>query len=189
MKSWIQFALIVLTLTLLGCITVNVYFPAPEVRQAAEEIVEETWGGPPDAAPPTAPGPSSSLLDLLVAPAWAAEVDINVSTAAIRTLKDQMKARAEQLKPHLAAGRVGIAQDGMLVVRNTDGLTLKDQATLRRLVEAENGDRQALYREIARANKFGDDQIPQIQRIFAETWIQKADPGWWVQQGGQWRKK
>lgn len=27
-----------------ACVTVNVYFPAPEVRAAAEEIVEETWG-------------------------------------------------------------------------------------------------------------------------------------------------
>ena len=27
-----------------ACITVNIYFPAPEVRRAAEEIVEETWG-------------------------------------------------------------------------------------------------------------------------------------------------
>ncbi len=27
-----------------ACITVNIYFPAPEVRLAAEQIVDETWG-------------------------------------------------------------------------------------------------------------------------------------------------
>jgi uncharacterized protein YdbL (DUF1318 family) len=61
---------------------------------------------------------------------------------------------------------------------------------VRRLVEAENADRRSLYREIAKANKFGDERIPDIQKIFAETWIQKAEPGWWIQQpNGQWTKK
>ena len=30
--------------TLTACVTVNIYIPAPEVRRAAEEIVDETWG-------------------------------------------------------------------------------------------------------------------------------------------------
>jgi uncharacterized protein len=179
-----------------SCITVNIYFPAPEVRQAAEKIVEETWGGPganPTSANPT-PGASSRLRGLLemLAPARAEaqDVDINVSTAAIRALKDSMKGRAAELKPYLSAGQVGIGNDGMLVVQNLAGVSLRDQATVRRLVEAENRDRRSLYQEIAKANNFGSDRVKDIQRIFADVWVQKAEKGWPIQKkDGTWTTK
>ena len=178
---------------LVGCITVNIYFPAPEVRRAAEQIVEETWGehsGGPAATPSGQTGETSWLDLMMPARAHAQDVDINVSTAAIRALKEAMKARAEQLKPYLDRGQVGIGADGMLVVRSLDGVALRDQATVRRLVEAENADRRTLYAEIAKANDFGKERIADIQRIFAETWIDKAEAGWWVQKSdGTWVRK
>jgi uncharacterized protein YdbL (DUF1318 family) len=181
-------------LTFAACITVNIYFPAPEVRRAAEEIVDETWGNAAAAQPtPTgeARGSQSSWRDVLApARADAQEADINVSTAAIRALKDSMRARSAQLKPFMSAGNVGIGSDGLLLVRGLDGVPLNTQATIRRLVEAENRDRRSLYKEIAKANNFGEERVADIQRIFAETWIEKAEPGWWTQQpNGQWVQK
>jgi uncharacterized protein YdbL (DUF1318 family) len=171
-----------------SCITVNIYFPAPEVRQAAEEIVEETWGA--EKPHPQATKESSWLRFLEPARAQAQDADINVSTAAIRALKESMRKRSEQLKPFLKAGRVGIGRDGMLAIRSLEGVPLSEQATIRRLVEAENGDRSSLYREIAEANDFGNDRIPDIQRIFAETWIDKAESGWPIQKpDGSWQPK
>jgi uncharacterized protein YdbL (DUF1318 family) len=179
--------------TLSACITVNIYFPAPEVRKAAEQIVEETWGeqsGVQPATPGTAPADTSWIDVLGPASAYAQDVDINVSTAAIRALKEAMKTRAEQLKPYLNQGQLGIGKDGMLVVRSLEGVALREQATARRLIEAENADRKTLYKEIAQANKFGDERVDDIQRIFADTWIDKAEKGWWVQkQDGSWVKK
>jgi uncharacterized protein YdbL (DUF1318 family) len=173
-----------------ACITVNIYFPAPEVRRAAEEIVEETWGSGAGARPTAAGESRSSWLDRLgPAAARAQEADVNVSTAAIRALKESMKKRAEELKPFLNAGNVGIGADGLLVVRGLEGVPLRDQATIRRLVEAENRDRKSLYKEIAKANDFGDERVPDIQRIFAETWIDKAEKGWWVQKGDKWTQR
>jgi uncharacterized protein YdbL (DUF1318 family) len=177
-----------------GCITVNIYFPAPEVRAAAEQIVDETWGANAAVQPSAtqgATGDESSLLDLFApSRAEAQQADINVSTAAIRKLKDSMRVRAEQLKPYLAAGNVGIGNDGMLVVRNLANVALKDQADIRRLVEAENRDRASLYREIAKANNFGDDRVDDIQKIFALTWVEKAEKGWPIQKGdGSWGTK
>jgi uncharacterized protein YdbL (DUF1318 family) len=168
-----------------SCITVNIYFPAPEVRQAAEEIVEETWGA--ESPRPQATKESSWLRLFEPSRAEAQEADINVSTAAIRALKDSMRKRAAQLKPFLSAGRVGIGKDGMLAIRGLDGVPLSEQATIRRLVEAENRDRASLYREIAEANDFGSERVPDIQRIFAETWSAKAEKGWLVQKSdGTW---
>lgn len=172
-----------------GCITVNIYFPAPEVRQAAEAIVDETWGDGTTTAP--AAEPQSSWFDFLApAPAFAQAADVNVSTAAIRALKESIRTRAAQLKPWLGAGNVGIGSDGYLVVRGLDGVALRDQAAIRRLVEAENRDRRSLYGEIAKANQFGDDRVPEIEKIFAETWVDKAESGWWVQSpGSTWKQK
>ena len=101
----------------MACVTVNIYFPAPEVREAAERIVDETWGGA--AAPAPVPGKQSGVAHSLLlaavdlfspAAAIAAEVDVNVSTASIRAIKDGMKQRAAELKPYLASGAVGIYQ-------------------------------------------------------------------------------
>ncbi len=175
-----------------GCLTVNVYFPAPEVRDAAEQIVEETWGdGSADDA--SAPGETVSwwrLLQPAVAHAAEPGVDIDVSTAAIRKLKAAMSERAEQLKPHLRTGAVGIANSGLLAVRDLAGVGLRDRAEVQRWVDAENRDRLALYQEIARANDLGKQEVPRIQKIFAETWIEKAEAKWWVQsKDGDWAQR
>jgi len=177
-----------------GCLTINVYFPAPEIRQAAEQIVTETWGDGGDAAPqPTSAGHSAwkAWTDLLApAVARAADVDINVSTAAIRKLKGAMASRAAELKPFLRDGKLGIGKDGLLAIRDLSGLALRDQANVRRLVDAENRDRLSLYRAIAEANDLDTSRVPDIQKIFAETWIEKAEPGWPIQKSdGSWSKR
>jgi uncharacterized protein YdbL (DUF1318 family) len=192
-KLWLVIAL---SAAPAACITVNIYFPAPQVRAAAEEIVEETWGQahPGGSQPPAdsgaAPAPQpESLLDLFGAPsAWAQDhPDVEVSTAAIRALKASMKQRAEELKPFMARGSIGIANDGMLLVRAAGDLTLSEQAKIRRLVEAENRDRKALYAEIAQANGYPEDRVKDIQKIFAEIWINKAEKGWAIQKpDGSW---
>jgi len=196
MKTRATTAILTLAATSLvaGCITVNIYFPAPEVRKAAEQIVEETWGNEPGGAvatPDTGVAPESSWVPSLFARvAHAQDVDINVSTAAIRTLKEQMRTRANQLKPYLDKGQVGISNKGMLDVRTLEGVPLRDQATVRRLVEAENRDRESLYQEISKANNFEADRIEDVRKIFADTWIQKAEKGWPIQKkDGAWTTK
>jgi len=179
-----------------ACITVNIYFPAPEVRAAAEEIVEETWGA--GGAPGAGESPGArldvsgwSLAALQISVAHAEDGPrVNVSTAAIRKLKDLMKQHAAVLKPYLADGGLGVGNDGMLVVRDLDDVGLADRARVQRTVKAENGVRRDLYGEIATANGYGDDRVGDIQDIFAATWIAEADSGWWVQRDdGSWKRK
>jgi len=174
-----------------ACLTINVYFPAPEIREAAEQIVTETWGDGGAAAPQPTGQPQSrrgSVLDLLMpAAAHAEDVDINVSTAAIRKLKDSIAGRSGELKPYLRDGKIGIGKDGLLVIRDLGGVPLRDQANVRRLVDAENRDRASLYRAIAEANNLDASRVPDIQKIFAETWIEKAEKGWPIQKtDGSW---
>lgn len=178
-----------------ACVTVNIYFPAAAVERAADEIVKETWGGPGETK--TAPAPQSRRsttpalkLSLgFVGAAQAQEADINVSNPAIRALKDSIKRRSEAIKPYMDKGNIGIGQDGLLALRNSDGLNLKERAETQQLIAAENRDREALYAEIAKANNIDKDSIPKIKAIFAKSWIDQARPGWWIQDAQGWRKK
>jgi uncharacterized protein YdbL (DUF1318 family) len=102
----------------------------------------------------------------LVGEAQAQEADINVSNPAIRAIKDSIKARSEAIKPFMDRGNIGIAADGLLAIRNTDGLNLKERAETKQLVDAENRDRENLYVEIAKANNIPADNVPKI-KIFS----------------------
>jgi uncharacterized protein YdbL (DUF1318 family) len=182
-----------------ACVTINIYFPAAAVEKAADRIVEEVWGDE-ESTPvnPQQQGEPQSRLDSgilfflsVIGPreAFAQEADINVTTPAIRALKEGIKKRAESVKPFLDSGNIGIAEDGLLSIRSTEGLSLKDQASLSRLVNAENTHRKALYGEIAKANNFPPERISDIQSIFAKSWMKQAHKGWWVQSpGGQWNR-
>jgi uncharacterized protein YdbL (DUF1318 family) len=180
-----------------ACVTVNIYFPAAAVERAAEQIVKETWGGPsePVKAPPKPQSynripPLRTVSLTFVSEAQAQEADINVSNPAIRALKDSIKQRAGVIKPFMDRGNIGIGQDGLLTIRTTDGLNLKERAEAQQLVEAENRDREALYAEIAKANGIPKENIPRIKAIFAKSWIEQAQSGWWIQDGsGNWRRK
>ena len=179
-----------------ACVTVNIYFPAAAVQRAADEIVKETWGGPggksepiqPQSLLPLAPLPRLSLG--LTREAFAQEPDINVSNPAIRGLRESIKRRSGAIKPYMDKGNAAINQNGLLAVRSSDGLSLKERAEVQQLIEAENRDREALYAEIAKANNIPPEAVPKIKGIFAKSWIDQAQSGWWIQDAqGNWRRK
>lgn len=184
-----------------GCVTVNVYFPAAQVERTAEKIVDEVYREK-EAPPPQGPAEKPRSMDdrghlrsiarlalIGAAPAHAEEAT-TVSNAAIRGLKDQIGQRHGQLLPFYQAGQVGITRDGFLEVRDTGGLGLPQVAALKRLVDADNGARRQLYEEVARALNLTPDQVPQVRRIFAKQWRDKAQAGWAVQgDDGQWGRK
>jgi len=39
-------------LTLAGCVTINIYFPAAEAQKAADKIIDQVWQLKPPATPP-----------------------------------------------------------------------------------------------------------------------------------------
>ncbi len=180
-----------------ACVTVNIYFPAAAVQRAADKIVEETWGGP-GGTGGAKEGPRSEGFAThttyasfgMGKEAFAQDADINVSNPAIRSLKDSIKTRSDSIKPFMDRGNVGISKDGLLVVRTTEGINLRERAEVNQLVEAENRDREALYAEIAKANNYPKDKIADIKRIFAKSWSDQGRAGWWIQDSqGNWKRK
>ena len=175
-----------------SCVTINIYFPAEEIRGAADRIVNEVWSerpASPEAPPAGAKPPGSSWLRFWQPAAAHAAQDINVSTPEIRALKDSIKTRASGLFPFLDSGHVGIGSNGLLKLRSSDGLNLKSRAEATRLVQAENADRLRLYQEIARANEF-PEKAAEVQAIFADSWREQANTGWYLETAdGAWARK
>lgn len=180
-------------LFVLACITVNIYFPEATVKQAAAEIVDEIRKTDAEKKAPEASAQLPALRDagpFSLVPAAYAQEATNVSTPAIRALKDSMKARFLSLKPYFDGGNVGETNKGMLDVRDETGLNLQAKAALRNLVKDENADRTDLYAEVAKALAIEASQIEKIQVIFAAEWAKSAFAGWWVQgETGAWAKK
>ena len=186
------FAALLLTL---ACVTVNVYFPAAEVQQAADRIVEEVHGVQPSSSQPGTEPKQSMLrrtlrgMALFESKAYA-QADIEVSTPNIRALKNSIKERFESLKPLFEKGIVGETNDGLLSIRASEGLSLKEKADVNKLVKAENADRESLYSEIAKANDLPPDTVAEIKGLFANSWRKNAKKGWWIQEdNGDWIKK
>ena len=131
----------------------------------------------------------ATLLLALAAGLAHAQANIEVNTPAINALKKSMGERHGQLAPYYASGAVGITRDGGVALRDANAVPLPQRAAANSAVAAENADRTSLYKEIARANGKPEWE-GEIRSTFAQRWIDKAQPGWYVQNAqGQWVKK
>jgi len=191
---------VLLALALCACVTINVYFPAAEAREAAREFVENVIGDD-GQAPPAEPIPEGDggggmalrfdplvLLGIGTAHAQSSP-DITIRTPAIQAIQSRMESRFNSvLRPHFDSGALGFTGDGTIVVRDASKLAIKDRVAVNAAVADDNRDRNAVYREIAVANGHPEWET-QIRQVFARQWIASARPGWWYQQGGSWKQK
>ena len=187
-----------------ACVTINVYFPAAEAKEAAKEFVENVIGdeaGGTQTTPPPTPGGSALLqqqprefnwLALVgIGTAYAQErADISIKTPAIQAIQSRMASRFQgQLQAGFDAGALGLTNDGMIEVRDPSKLALKDRVAITQAVADDNRDRKAVYREVAVANGHPEWES-QIRSTFAQQWIASARSGWWYQDaGGSWKQK
>ena len=168
-------AVVLAIISILACVTINIYFPAEKVESVAGEIVQDIRGIPPgNNKQETQKDKNSSLghsavFASLVATAWAQDVT-TVSNPTIRTLKQQMKKRYPLLKPYFRKGILKEADNGYVSVADTGGLGLKERRDLTSLVEAENKDRSVLYQEVAKALNIDAGQVDRVAGIFAKEW-------------------
>jgi uncharacterized protein YdbL (DUF1318 family) len=191
---------VVAALALSACVTINVYFPAAEAKEAAKEFVEKVIGdearsdGGGMAMSRPAPTRAARGFDpwmlLGIAPAHAqSQPDITIKTPAIQAIQARMEGRfTSVLRPHFDSGALGFGGDGLIVVREAGKLDLKDRVAVNAAVADDNRDRRAVYREIAVANGHPEWE-GQIRDVFARQWIESARSGWWYQSGGSWKQK
>lgn len=179
---------------LAACVTINIYFPAAQAEQAAEKIVEDILSTEPSGDDkganhhlPTEQRIAFNPIDLLIPAAQAANPDFNVNTPRIRKLQASMKQRFPRLKNHYKSGAIGFTRDALVAIRDAKAISLKERKQVQALVQAENKDRNALYKAIADANGHPEWEAD-VRATFARTWVQKAGSGWWYQDDkGNWR--
>lgn len=207
MKQWWGLPL-VSALVLSACVTINVYFPAAEAKEAAKEFVEKIINDADKVeikqTPPAGGGGGMAssdgmrvrsegldpwvLLGIGSARAQAAP-DITIKTPAIQAIQARMKQRFDTvLRAGFDSGALGFTEDGLVAVRDPAKLELKDRVAITAAVADENRDRNAVYREVAVANGHPEWEA-QIRAVFARQWIDSAKPGWWYQSGGSWKQK
>lgn len=207
MRRWMGIPVAAVMLT--ACVTINVYFPAAEAKEAAKEFVEKVIGEMPaePKAEPGKPGGSASLerpslqLDRLagrvdwwslvgIGSAQAQSPDISIKTPAIQAIQSRMASRFDgQLRAHFDSGALGFTNSGTVSVRDASKIPLAERVAVNQAVADQGRDSAAVYREIAVANGHPEWEA-QIRQVFARQWIDSAKGGWWYQDaGGGWKQK
>ncbi len=128
-------------------------------------------------------------MTLGVAGAALAQANLEINTPAVASLKASMQQRHAQLAGFYGGGGVGLTRDGNIALRDANAVPLAQRQQVNSLIAAENQDRAALYREIARANGKPEWEN-EIRATFAQRWIEKAQAGWHYQNpSGNWVRK
>ncbi|WP_331644157.1 YdbL family protein [Luteibacter sp.] len=185
---------------LVGCVTINVYFPEAAAQKAADQFIGNVLddsgvapasGDKPAPKPADGKQPSASLLDLVIPKAMAAESpDIQVRSPETDAIRARMKGRfGGQLKALMDSGAVGFTANGLVAVRDAGSLPLDQRSQATNIVRDENDDRDQLYVAIAKANGHPEWE-PQIRKTFAAGWVERAPSGWYYQDAsGAWKRK
>ncbi len=201
MRRWMGMP-IAAALALTACVTINVYFPAAEAREAAKEFVDKVIGedAQPSTPVPVPEEPASDgggmalrfdpLMLLGIGTAHAQGTpDITIKTPAIQAIQARMASRFDStLRKHFDSGALGFTGNGEVSVRDASKIALSERVAVNKAVADQNRDARAVYREIAVANKHPEWES-QIREVFAKQWIASARSGWWYQSGGSWKQK
>ena len=116
--------------------------------------------------------------------------DLQINTPALTSLREGMRQRhREQLRGYYVSGAVGLTGDGLIALRDANAVPLAQRQQVNALIAADNADRLALYREVARANNHPEWES-EIRATFAKRWIERVPDGWYYQDAnGIWVRK
>ena len=185
-------------------ITVNIYFPEKEVKEAFKALEKELMT-PEGEQPKGKSGgkPESHFKFELVSTAYAQEPGLSDKIADIvKKMPDvvnaykEMGSRIGEIDKMRDSGAVGEGSNGMLIVRDEKLLTPEQK----RLIPMENQNRQTVINGMAKAiiriNRVPENQqnlsqvLPQAVEQFAGLRKDSAKKGWWIQsKDGNWARR
>jgi len=206
MKKNVLVVMAILFLAVVSCmmITVNIYFPEKDVKEAYKALEKELMT-PEEGKPTGKPDgkPESSIKFEIVPSAYAQEPGLSDKIAEIvRKMPDvvnaykEMGARIGDVDKMRDNGAVGEGKDGMISVRDEKLLT-SDQ---KKIIAMENANRRTVISGMARAiiriNRAPENEqnlkqvMPQAVEQFAAIRRDSAKKGWWIQSpDGNWTRK
>jgi len=205
MKGKIKILAVVFFSIMVSCavITVNIYFPEKDVKEAYKTLEKELMktDGQGDVQKPESK-PQSSIRFELIATAYAQDEDIaNRIAEIVKKMPDvvdaykKMGERLPDIDRLRDRGQAGEGNNGHLIER--EGQMTADE---KKLVEMENEDRNTVIKGMAKAiiriNRLPQNDenmkqvMPQAVKQFASVRRDSAKKGWWIQDpNGNWTKK
>lgn len=193
-------------------ITVNVYFPEKDVKQAYKSLDEMLLKqGAPAKPEDTQPDqerkesgekPVSLIPSFRLVPEACAQDDLAdklarevSSVPEVQKAFEEMRARLPQLNALRDSGVIGESMDGSVVVRDQSRA-----GEAQALVQAENSNRKTVIVNMAKAilriNKQPENKdtlrqvLSKAAATYADTKRDEAKPGWWIQNAaGRWVQK
>lgn len=205
MRKGAKFLVIALGIAVVSCavITVNIYFPEKDVKEAYQLLEKELMGTEQKPQETLPRGKPESFLNFELVPfAFAQEAGLPSKIAEIvKKMPDvvnayrEMGARLTEIDRLRESGAVGEGKNGLLTVRE-GSLSPADQ----KLVDQENENRATVMRGMARAivriNRLPENDanlnqvMPQAVDQFAAIRRDAAKKGWWIQDAnGNWSRK
>jgi len=118
------------------------------------------------------------------------QADLQINSPALTSLREGMRQRyREQMRGYYTSGAIGLTHDGLVALRDANVVPLAQRQQVNALIAADNQDRLALYREVARANNHPEWES-EIRATFAKRWIERVPEGWYYQDAnGIWIRK
>lgn len=204
MEKCIKVAISTIFLIIVSCavITVNIYFPEKEVKEAYKKLEEELMKSDDKDGNSKKTGTESSIKDFLFPYAYAQDKSLADKIAEIvKKMPDvvnaykEMGARINEIDRLRDSGIIGEGNNGLLIHREGQ-LSESDK----KLVEDENNDRMTVMKGMAKAiiriNRLPENEdnlkkvMPQAIDQFASIRRESAKKGWWIQDAdGNWSKK
>jgi len=205
MKRKVIGSALALVFIIVSCavITVNIYFPEKDVKEAYKTLEKELMGTDTKTEEQKPAGkPESSIRFELVASAYAQESGLS------EKLSDLMKKILDVVNAYKEMGArvtdIDRLRDGGIVGEGNKGLLVIREGTLspadKTLVDMENENRKTVMNGMAKAmvrinrDKENEENLkkvkPQAVEYFASLRRDSAKKGWWIQDAnGNWTKK
>lgn len=182
-------------------ITVNIYFPERDVKEAYKSLEDELMKSKEPSQEKK--DKKQSLLKIeIISPLYAQETDLAQKiTETIKKMPDvvdaykRMGERLNEIDMLRDRGVAGEGNNGLLVSRESN---LTDEE--KKIIQTENEDRMTVIKGMAKAivriNRLPENEanikqvLPQAIKQFVSIRREKAKSGWWIQDDeGKWYKK
>ena len=175
---------------LVGCVVipdtfdVSISIDIRHIEEQANDLLNYVEGKT-DVLPdiePAADGPQSSrirkVLDFLSPVRVAYAAQLKDSSPLVNQIAAKMRKRNAELDAVKKTGAVGENSRGLVELVKPETLGGSDEKNAaQRLIAAENEDRKALYQEVARLNSDQNLKVGTIERVYAQTRLERAKRG------------
>lgn len=107
----------------------------------------------------------------------------------VKKINKRQARRSNALETLKLKGTIGESENGLIKIRQTTGLSKKDQDTMKKLVQVENNDRTLVYKKIQELEKYKPLQMKFLRKKMFENYLELDLPGSYYYEGSAWKKK